>query len=740
MNALPQWKDFRKALKAARVLHVDFETFSEVDITTDGAHKYAMHKSTVALCMAYAFDNDEPSLWVHGDPIPQDVFDHILGGGLILAWNAQFERLIFTHVMGPKYGWPVPAVQQYVCVMVMGMAMSLPGKLEKAAPAVGLDIRKDDMGRRIMLQLSRPRKPTLRDKRTRWTPDMAPAKFDLLYSYCKQDVRVEQAIYHRLTPLSDIEQHRYWRDQIIQDRGCHLDLDFINKALALAHEEKANLDERMRDVTSDIDTGKPAVSSTTATKQLVDWLKAGGVEWPKETNPSVDKENLVKLLARDDLTNSQREAVLLRQEANKTSTAKLDRAIKQVCDDGSVKGQLQFNGAGATGRDSARGCQFQNFPRPAKGIDVKQAIADIKAGLDLDWVRSIHGPPMSVISSCLRGIFVARPGHQLFTRDQSQIEARMTAWLGGQTNLVEAFRRYDTVVGYEFNKKGERVPITAGPDIYIVTAAGIYNVPASSIGKDDLERQVGKVAALALGFGGGASAFGGMAKIYFLDLDPLLPIVWEMATPENREKATEAWKARGRKSGMHKAAWIAAELIKLAWREANPGIVGSWKELEDGAVTACMRPGQSISCLGGKVIYRKTGSWLRTILPSGRSLFYAFPTLVSQPTPWGKQKMQIRFKAVNGMTRQWQDFHLYGGLQFQNCVQAASRDTFWEAIDRCEDAGYENLLRVHDEGIFEVPNGSGDEDEFHRLFTQSPAWAPDLPIASDGWVGPTYRK
>lgn len=711
---------FRKRLKTERLLHVDFETFSEADIKKCGAHVYAMHPSTEVLCMAWAFDDDEPQLWLPWEPFPTEILDHILDEGLILAWNAQFERLIFTHVLSRTHNVPVPAYECFVCVMVMGMAMSLPGHLEKAAPAVGLEIRKDDVGHRIMLQLSRPRKPTIKDKRTRWTPEMAPFKFQQLYDYCKQDVRVETAIFKRLVALNDIEQARYWLDQKIQDRGCFLDLVLIKNALEIADETTERLNSEMRELTGN------EVASTSAAKQLVAWLSASGIEWPKPDHPSIDKENLLKLIARDDLTNSQRTAIMLRQEAAKTSTAKLDRALMQVCPDGSVKGQIQFNGAGTTGRDAGRGIQVQNFPRPEKAYKNTEAIIkDIVAGMDADWIGCLYGPPLSVIASILRGIIVARPGKKLMTLDLSQIEARMTAWLAGEERLVQAFREYDA---------------GTGPDIYIVTAAGVYAVPVDDIDKEDPRRQVGKVCVLALGFGGGASAFGGMAKIYQVDLDPLYPIVANMAGPERLEAAIEGWKARGKKSGMHKAAWLAAEMIKIMWRESNSEIVAAWKELEDGAVTAMMRPGDTISCLKGKVQYRKTGSWLRCILPSGRSIFYAFPTLVEQETPWGRSKMVVRYKAQNGLTHQWQDFYLYGGIQFQNVVQAAARDVFWEGIDRCEEAGYENIFRVHDEGIFEVDEDFGDEQEFHDLFTQASWWAPDLPIASDGWVGGRYRK
>jgi DNA polymerase bacteriophage-type len=698
------------------VLHLDYETFSEVNLLKTGTHPYAMHKSTDVNCLGWAFNKEEPTLWIPGMPIPKSVRRHIESDGAIFAWNAMFERLITKYVMVKKYGWPEPAIEQYYCVMVMAMAMGLPGKLDKAAPAVGIDLRKDPVGHRAMMRLCKPRKPTKSDPSLRFTRDKYKAMFEAQDAYCLQDVRVEQGILDRVVLLKKSEQAFWWRDQHIQDRGCRVDVALVGKSYALIEKELKNLNARMRRVTGEM------VSTVNATKQLVDWLKAGGVAWPENTNPSVDKDNVERLLMRDDLSDEQREAIEIRKEAAKTSTAKLERALSQLCRDGTVKGQLQFHGAG-TGRDGARGLQLQNLPRPSKNTVVKEAIADILNDYDLDLIRTFHGNPMQVIADILRGIIIAKKGKKLWTRDLSQIEARMTFYLAGQHDKVQAFRDYDAKIG---------------PDIYIIAAAGIYGMPASTIGDKDERRQVGKVSSLALGFLGGAGAFGSMAKLYRLDLDPLFDTAWHLIDDEQRDRALKGWKERGRSSGMKKRHWLAAEAVKLKWREENPEVVDYAKALEQAAIEAMIRPGETI--WAGLIGYRKTGSWLRCILPSGRSLFYAFPRLTNVKTPWGTTRKGIRFWAQDGVTKQWREFAMYPGLNIQNVVQAASRDVMFEAVERCEDAGYLNILRIHDEGVFETDEDEGDDDEFHALFVQPPAWAPGLPIAADGWTGKRYRK
>jgi DNA polymerase len=694
-------------------LHLDWETYSEADLIKVGARKYAEDSSTEILCAAWAFGDEEPALWLPGQPCPSRIVKHVKAGGIIRAWNANFERLLWSHVAGPKYGWPVPVLQQYRCVMAKAMAMNLPAKLEHCAPAVGLPLRKDDAGARVMRQLCKPRKTTLKNPDRRFTPEKSLDKFKILYDYCLQDVRVEQGVDSRLIELSPFEQDLWFLDQTINDRGVMVDMELVTKAKVICDAEKEALEAELQDVTN------WQVSSIGAVQQLKAFIVDSGIEVA-----SVDKETLENLLVRDDLTDEVRRAIEIRLEAGKASIAKLEAFATRVCSDNRVRGSLQYYGATQTGRWAARGVQLQNLPRPDPALktNVPAAIVDILAGTPREHMAALYGPPISVVADCLRGMLAAPPGRVLRSRDLTGIEARTLPWLAGAHEALAAFYAFD---------KGE------GFDNYVVAAAAIYNVPVTAVTKP--QRQVGKVAVLALGFGGGAAAFAKMAKAYKVDLAAIFETVWGVATPQNRDKALEGWKARGSKSGIRKKAWVAAELIKLAWREANPEIVQFWYDLEDAAINAVENPGQTFKA-GEHIRYRKTGSFLRCILPSGRSIFYPYPRIEWAKTPWGSTKKELVFKAVDSFTRKWSDQHFYGGLAAENVTQASARDVMVNGMLCCEAGGYEIVLTVHDEVVAENDEDFGNEEDFHQWFVTQPAWAPGLPVAASGWADSRYKK
>ena len=700
-------------------LSIDFETYSEIDLPKQGAHKYAQHESTFPICMAWALNDEEVDLWLPWQPLPDRVEYHIRKRRKIRAWNAAFERLIARHVMVPKFDWPEVDDEQWDCTMTRALAMNMPAKLELAAPAFRLDIRKDDVGHRIMKQVCKPRKPTKKDPSIRFWPALWAEKFQRVYAYCKDDVRTERAVGKRTIPLRRDEQRRYWRDLKVNDRGVAIDMELVESAQSIVDSEKARLDAEIKDITNG------AVNTTGSVSQIKAYIARRGIPLPK-----LDKDGVNRALARaefsDPLSDKDdvRRVLEIRQEAAKTSTAKLNAFRLRLCDDETVKGTIQFCGAGQTGRDAARGLQTQNFPRPDPEMrrDIIECMKDVRTG-DVDWVRVMQGAPMGAVADSLRGMIVARKGRKLRSMDLSQIEARVNAWLAGQDNVLEAYVRYDA---------GD------GPDLYIVTAAGIYNVPVDTINKDDPRRQVGKVSLLALGFGGGAGAFGSMAKIYKVDVAEAYGPVMDSATAENIEKAREGWKARGRASGMSKKAWLTAELIKLAWREANPMIVQNWYDLKQASLDAVDNPGQTFTA--GKMRYRMSGSFLKAILPSGRPIYYPYPRIEQVKTPWGKLIPLVTFEALDGYTHKWQRHKLNHLLLDENAVQATARDVMMEAWDRTEDAGYECVMRVHDELIDEDDEDFGSDEEFKSLFLQPPKWAKGLPIAGAGWIGDHYRK
>lgn len=691
------------------VCHLDFETRSTVDLPDTGVYVYVEDETTDVWCAAYAFDDGPVQLWAPGDPFPADLFDHIMAGGEIAAWNANFERVFWKTVMRRKYDWPVPDDDQFRCVMVEAYAMSLPGKLEQAAPALGLEIQKDMKGQRLMLQMSRPRK--VKDDGTIiWWDD--EDRKQRLYAYCRQDVVTERAVEKRLLRLSSAERQIYLLDQKINDRGVFVDAQLCLQAKKIATAASKALDSEMSRVTGG------EVFRCSNVQSLINWLRKHDVN-----TDSVAKDALADLLIRNDLPLRCRRALELRKEAAKTSTKKIDALLRRRNRDGRMRGNLQYHGAG-TGRWAGRGAQLQNLPRPSLK-DIPTAIDALMTG-DVETVEMLFGSPLSVVADCIRGMIAAQPGKKLWTRDFSNIEGRGVAWLAGEHWKLDAFRAFD---------RGE------GPDLYLVAAANIYNV---SIEDAKPFRQVGKVAELALGYQGGPGAFAKMAANYGLKVETAFGPVWESATATNREKALDAYDQRGRRSGMKKEAWLAAELIKLAWRDKHPNIVALWRGLEDAALQAVARPG--FISVYGRIRYRKAGSFLWCCLPSGRTICYPFPRIREVEMPWldedGKPAVReaVVYKAVDQFTRKWGDKAFYGGLATENVTQAVARDIMAEAMVRVERAGYPVVLTVHDEIVCETPEDFGDPGEFTRLMTETPPWAASLPVAADGWDGQRYRK
>lgn len=696
------------------LLHIDFETYSAVDLRKANAYVYFEHESTDIWCAAYSFGNEEPQLWLPGQPCPAEIKAHILRGGLIAAWNAQFERLAWREILGPRYGWPVPRLTQYRCVMAQAYAVGTPGKLEHSALELGLEERKDMDGARVMQQLAKPRRPRKGEDPNGvyfWTPEEAPDKHQKLRDYCLTDVKVEVACFNRLPALREQEQQLWFLDQRMNDAGVFIDKKLCEAALKIVRKSTERLDAEMRKVT---DMGVRGVSNAA---ELIGFVKKRGID-----ASSVAKDKIVDMLIRDDLPDDVRRALEIRQEGAKTSTAKIVAMLDRRQADGRMRGNLQYHGAG-TGRWAARGAQLQNLPRPSLKGDLSAVIDDIFEG-DADLIEMLHGPAMSVVSDCIRSMIAAPKGKKIVAGDFSSIEARVNAWLAGESAKLAAFRAYDR---------------KEGPDLYIVAAAGIYNVSAKEIGKDDPRRQVGKVSELALGYQGGPGAFRAMAKTYNLKIEDAYEPVVASASAGNIDAAEDAWASRGKASGMSERAWLTAEIIKLAWRQANPNIVQFWRDAEDAAIAAVENPGDTVS-VGSHIKYKKAGAWLFCRLPSGRAIAYAYPKVVDKPVPWGGTKPSLIYYGVDSFSKKWAKQDFYGGLAVENIVQAVARDVMAEAMLRVERAGYPVILTVHDEIVAEPDKEFGSTKEFCELMTVLPPWAAGLPIAAEGWEGPRYRK
>lgn len=333
----------------SKTIFIDFETRSVLDLKEVGAVRYAEHESTVAWCLAWGFTEGEIRLWKLGEPSPTDLFKEIEMGAKVVAHNAFFELTLWNLAMHTRHGWPVLPIEQVYCTMTYAYAMALPGSLEKASIAAGIEHKKDMAGNRMMLKLAQPK----RMEGTTpiwWDANESPDKFEILWNYCVQDIKVERELYSRLLPLSKEERETWLLDWKINMRGVLVDIPAVQTAIEIVELEKKRLDEEMR-LTTD-----GAVSTCTATGQLKDWLQWQGVE-----TESVAKSDVIRILD-SDISDRVRTALMLRQEAAKSSTAKLQAMMNRAASDGRIRQMFQYHGAN-TGRWAGRGVQLQNLPK-----------------------------------------------------------------------------------------------------------------------------------------------------------------------------------------------------------------------------------------------------------------------------------------------------------------------------------------------------------------------------------------
>ncbi len=450
------------------VVSIDFETRSAVDLRKTGVYKYAADQSTDIWCMAYKAPwSDDVLVWQPGDAVDTHLEDWIMAGGLLSAWNANFERVIWNEIMVGRYQWPATKIKQWRCTMAQASAMGLPRALGQAASVLGVEEQKDKAGAALMLRMARPRKVNADGSYTWWnTKD----KIEALVSYCRQDVRTELSVAETLNKMPDSERRLYQLDQRINDRGVKVDIDLIDRVSKLANSASENIDAEMKRLTNG------QVKAATNAMDLTAWLRG----YELNVN-SVDKQTVTRLLAVDGLHPIIKQVLRLRQDGAKSSTAKYDAMVNAANADDRMRGLLMYHGA-ATGRWSGRLVQPQNFPRPQKKQDeLDEIIAKLKADKDV----SEHGAGTVLASDLLRSMLIADDGHRLMFADYSAIEARVLAWVAGQSDLVETFRK--------------------GGDVYKEMASAIYNVDVESV--TDGQRQVGKMAILGCGYGMGGKRF-----------------------------------------------------------------------------------------------------------------------------------------------------------------------------------------------------------------------------------------
>lgn len=524
---------------------MDFETRSAEPIK-NGIYRYTAHETFRILCMAWAVEEGPIELWLPGDDLPSWLYDP---EAELHAHNAMFERLVARS----QVDWPRIDISRWRCSAAMAAAAGMPRALDKVGAALDLPIQKDKRGRQLISKLCIPRKPTLRDP-SRWCDDSK--LLQELYDYCRRDVEVERLLWHRLPHLTEKEQKVWELDQTINDRGAYVDLPLVAKIERLYASHQRTMETRLRKLT------KGYVASGSQVAKMKEWLENEGVY-----TRTLSADTVSRLL--DDKTISCEASSLLqlRSELAKSSVAKFTAFTRQACADNRLRGMTRYYGA-HTGRWSGVGVQLQNLPRGVvKGDWIDSAIRTIDHGTE---AVALFGPVANVLSSLVRSIITASPGHELFVFDFAAIEARCLAWMSGQADLLEQFHQ--------------------GADTYITLAAEIYGIDTSQVTKE--QRQVGKIARLGLGYGMGAARFQETAAKYGIVLDAKF-----------------------------------CEQVVATYRKLSPSVVNWWYDLEKGAIWSIKK--QKPAKVNG-VRWRVERDWLCCDLISKRTIRYYRPRVVRE--------------------------------------------------------------------------------------------------------------
>jgi DNA polymerase len=686
-------------------VHLDIETRSAGDLRKIGVYAYAEHPTTEITMAAYGFDGGPRKIWYPpittrpGSPMPSDLAAALADPDVtIVAHNAAFERI----VTAGRVGFPRLPAERFDCTAARAAHIGLPRSLDGAAAAIGLDVQKDKEGHALMLRMSKPRKPRKGEPRDAllWVDD--DESMDREGLYCLNDVAVEQALDAAVPPLPPDERETWLLTEEMNDRGIMLDGELLLAVRLLVEDAEAELMDRMFDL-----TGERFTSLHHA--YITKWL--AGLGFDDLAADGVGKAAVAAMLERSDLDPLVKQVMLLRQEGGGTASKKYVAATNRMSLDGAIRGALVYCGAVATHRWSSRGLQLQNLLRMLllkKLARLTACIRDVKSGAKPGEVAELYGPPMVIAGELLRPSLIARPGYWLARGDSKQIEARVGPWLAGAEWKLDAFRRYDA---------------GTGPDLYKVAAAGIYRISPDDIGDEDPRRQIGKVSELALGFQGGAGALQAMAKGYGIKIP-------RHAGDDVPADGTDEW-------------------IKQQWRAANPEFsdrdTGIWKRLERGAL-ACMDAPPGTVVPVGLLSFRRNSKCMIMRLPSGGSLVYWSPRVSERDTPWGTKQRVVIYRGEDSVTTQWLEFAAYGGLWFENAVQATARElmAFWLRRLR-KLPGCHPVLTVHDEGVAEMlrstyPLPDQAAAAIEREMKVTPSWAAGLPVNADSSAGLRYVK
>ena len=661
------------------ILSIDVETYCDLDIKDVGAYKYCRHPSFEILLFAYAF-NDEPVEIIDFTSeeydrdtkditgwrlLPDRVVDALENPDILKsAFNANFERNAIQ-----AYGFD-NSPEQWDCTMIKAMRLGLPSSLDMVGKALHFPEDKQKMkeGKALIQYFCKPCKPTKTNKgRTRNLPEHAKEKWETFKEYCKQDVAVERDIRNKLSRYEVISKEKLlWNlDQEINDRGINLDLDMINRAIDCDEQYSYRLMQEAKELTG--------LDNPNSLAQLKKWVgeKVGYAVG------SITKDTIPALI-RDAESNNHMEVkrmLELRQLMGKTSTKKYQTMINMRCDDGRVRGLLQFYGANRTGRWAGRGVQVQNLPQNHLE-DLDDARNILKNG-DFDTLEFLFDSIPDTLSQLIRTAFIPTEGNRFIVADFSAIEARVIAYIAGEEWRLDVFKQ--------------------GGDIYCASASKMFGVPVEKHGVNGELRAKGKIAELALGYGGAGGAIRAFDKACSIPDEELPKIVSD-------------------------------------WRKASPHITKLWWDVDKAAKKAIREKTTVTLHHGIKFIYDPGVLFIE--LPSGRRLSYIRPKI--EPGPY--EKTIITYEGMQQTSRQWTRLETYGPKLVENIVQAFARDCLAETMFNIKEAGFNIVMHVHDELILDVPKGVSSVEEVCKLFAKPIEWAPGIPLTADGYECDYYKK
>lgn len=647
------------------LLFLDFETRSTVDIGKCGSFKYIADPSFDVLLLAYAWDDDPVKLvdFAQGETWLEDFLQGLRDPDVTcIAHNCAFERA----VIGKLLGYTPP--EHWFDTMHLTAHCGLPLGLDGACKALGLpeDQAKMKEGKALIRYFCTPPKATKTNGGRPWNlPEHAPEKWDTFRRYCAQDVSSMRTIFNLLKRwLPDETERRIWAlDAKVNEKGMNTDQQFVRHAMEMDGKYKAELTEKAIAVSG--------IENPNSVQQVKDWLK----DQEDIEVPSLNKKEAADVIA-NLKTDRAKQLMEIRSELSKTSTKKYDAFIRCSGEDAHVRGCFQFFGA-HSGRWSGRLVQLQNLKQNHLP-DLDDARELVKTG-DFECFEMLYPNVTGTLSELIRTSLIAEPGEQFVVSDFSAIEARVSAWFAHEEWVLDVFRN--------------------GGDIYCATASQMFGVPVEKHGQNSELRQKGKIATLALGYGGGVNAL----KAFGAD-----------------------------KMGMTNEEM--AQTVDL-WRKANPRIVSMWKSLETAMKKSIVHKATTVDKVGGvRFRWEKGIVWMR--LPSGREMAY-----------YGADYGESRFK--NGMTlsylgidskKKFTRIETWGGRVFENLVQSTARDCLRDTMLRLDADGWDIRGHIHDEVICSEPiNGRGVE-EMCEVFARPIDWAPGLPLTGAGYTTPFYKK